>query len=74
MTHKDYMKLVGNKLGWERVPPGSRLSTYHIPEYAKAAEAYAKPVLTAMGEANQDKPTAQPISVGSAPRSPASPG
>jgi sorbitol/mannitol transport system substrate-binding protein len=61
MTNKDYMKLVGTKLGWERVPPGSRLSTYQIPEYAKAAEAYAKPTLTAMGEANQDKPTVQPV-------------
>jgi sorbitol/mannitol transport system substrate-binding protein len=61
MTNKDYMKLVGTKLGWERVPPGSRLSTYQIPEYAKAAEAYAKPTLLAMSEANQDKPTVQPV-------------
>ena len=28
MTSKDYMKLVGEKLGWARVPPGSRMSTY----------------------------------------------
>ena len=38
MTSKDYMKLVGDELGWERVPPGSRLSTYEIPEYAASAE------------------------------------
>ena len=31
MTDKNYIKLVGEELGWERVPPGSRLSTYQIP-------------------------------------------
>ena len=31
MTSKDYMKLVGEKLGWARVPPGSRTSTYTEP-------------------------------------------
>ncbi|MFC0627341.1 ABC transporter substrate-binding protein [Kribbella deserti] len=61
MTNKEYMKLVGSELGWERVPPGSRLSTYEIPAYAESAQAYAKPTLTAMGEANQEKPTVQPV-------------
>ena len=31
MTNKDYIKLVGNEVGWERVPPGSRKSTYENP-------------------------------------------
>lgn len=53
MTNKDYMKLVGNEIGWERVPPGSRQSTYEIPEYARVAEAYADPTLTAMEAATQ---------------------
>ena len=36
MTDKEYIKLVGEELGWERVPPGSRLSTYQIPQYQEA--------------------------------------
>lgn len=40
MTDQSYMHLVGEELGWERVPPGSRLSTYEIPEYKEAAQAY----------------------------------
>ncbi|PYI37675.1 sugar ABC transporter substrate-binding protein [Arthrobacter psychrolactophilus] len=54
MTNKDYIKLVGNKIGWERVPPGSRKSTYEIPEYAAVAKAYAKPTLDAMYGAKQE--------------------
>ncbi|AJT42309.1 ABC transporter substrate-binding protein [Psychromicrobium lacuslunae] len=53
MTNKDYIKLVGEKIGWERVPPGSRLSTYQLPEYAQIAKAYAKPTLDAMNNASQ---------------------
>jgi sorbitol/mannitol transport system substrate-binding protein len=36
-TSKDYAKLVGEELGWSRVPPGARLSTYEIPEYQEEA-------------------------------------
>ncbi len=32
-TNKAYAKLVGTKLGWARVAPGTRQSTYTIPEY-----------------------------------------
>ncbi len=61
MTDKDYMKLVGNEIGWTAVPPGSRLSTYEIPEYAKAAKAFAEPTLTAMKAADQESPTVDPV-------------
>ncbi|MGF0118601.1 ABC transporter substrate-binding protein [Promicromonospora sp. Marseille-Q5078] len=61
MTDKDYITLVGEKLSWERVPPGSRLSTYEIPEYAEVSEAYADATLTAMGEATQDETMVQPV-------------
>lgn len=54
MTNKDYIKLVGEEISWERVPPGSRLSTYEIPEFAEVAEAYADPTLTAMAGASQE--------------------
>ena len=41
MTSKDYMKLVGEKLGWARVPPGSRTSTYtDLPEYEAISKSY----------------------------------
>jgi sorbitol/mannitol transport system substrate-binding protein len=61
MTDKDYMKLVGNEIGWSAVPPGSRLSTYEIPQYAEAAEAFAEPTLTAMEEADPNNPTVDPV-------------
>lgn len=61
MTDKDYIKLVGEKLSWERVPPGSRLSTYEIPQYAEVSEAYADATLTAMSEATQDETMVAPV-------------
>lgn len=61
MTDKKYMKLVGNKLGWNRVPPGSRLSAYRIPQYAEAAKAYAQPTLDAIDAAKQDNVMAKPV-------------
>lgn len=61
MTNKDYIKLVGNQIGWERVPPGSRQSTYEIPEYAAVAEAYAKPTLDAMYGAKQATSMVNPV-------------
>ncbi|MEE1621750.1 ABC transporter substrate-binding protein [Zafaria sp. Z1313] len=61
MTNKDYMHLVGNSVGWERLPPGSRTSTYEIPEYADIAQAYAVPTLTAMGNATQENSMVHPV-------------
>lgn len=61
MTNPDYMKLVGEKVGWERVPPGSRLSTYELPGYAEVSEAYAKPTLSAMAGASQETSMVLPV-------------
>ncbi|MEU1981013.1 sugar ABC transporter substrate-binding protein [Nocardia sp. NPDC019395] len=61
MTDKRYLEMVGTELGWERVPPGSRLSTYEIPEYKKAAAAYGPPTLSAMEKADPEKPTVAPV-------------
>jgi sorbitol/mannitol transport system substrate-binding protein len=36
-TSKDYVKLVGDKLGWSRAPAATRESTYKIADYLKAA-------------------------------------
>ncbi|MBF6347620.1 MULTISPECIES: ABC transporter substrate-binding protein [Nocardia] len=61
MTDKDYLEMVGNELGWDRVPPGSRLSTYEIPEYEQAAAAYGPPTLAAMEQADPENPTVEPV-------------
>jgi sorbitol/mannitol transport system substrate-binding protein len=62
MTNKDYMKLVGEKLGWERVPPGSRISTYtDLPEYEAVSKSYAPLTLQSITNATPNKPTVQPV-------------
>jgi sorbitol/mannitol transport system substrate-binding protein len=55
-TSKEYMRLVGEELGWARVPPGSRTSTYEIPEYQEAAAAFAEPTLTAIESVDVNQP------------------
>jgi sorbitol/mannitol transport system substrate-binding protein len=59
-TGKDYEKLVGQKLGWARVPAGKRKSTYSIPEYKKASAAFGQQTLQAIEEANPENPGVQP--------------
>ncbi len=59
-TSKKYLKLVGDKLGWARVPPGSRLSTYDIPEYKDAAGAFAGPTLDSIQNVNVKQPGVYP--------------
>ncbi|MGH3448128.1 MAG: ABC transporter substrate-binding protein [Nocardioidaceae bacterium] len=61
VTSKEYIKTVGKQLGWERVPPGSRLSTYQIPQYRKVAKAYAKPTLRALDAVDQKDATVKPV-------------
>lgn len=59
-TSKDYHNLVGTKLGWSLVPPGARTSTYAIPEYKKAAAAYAPITLDVMSSVNPKQPGVNP--------------
>src|SRR6476619_5939722 len=62
MTSKDYMRLVGEKLGWARVPPGSRTSTYtDLPEYQAISKSYGPLTLESIKNATPDKPTVQPV-------------
>ncbi|MGE2734884.1 ABC transporter substrate-binding protein [Mycolicibacterium vaccae] len=62
MTSKDYMKLVGEKLGWARVPPGSRISTYtELPEYEKISQSYGPLTLRSIENATPDQPTVEPV-------------
>jgi sorbitol/mannitol transport system substrate-binding protein len=57
-TGPEYLKQAGTLIesGWAGIPPGTRASTYEIPEYQKAAAAFAKPTLDAMAAAPIDNP------------------
>jgi sorbitol/mannitol transport system substrate-binding protein len=59
-TSKEYIKLVGQKIGWSNVPPGSRTSTYELPEYKAAAKAYAPITLEVMSAVNPKQPGVNP--------------
>ena len=61
MTSKQYMQRVGTQLGWTSVPPGSRLSTYQIPQYQQAAGALRPDGAGAIQQANPQQPTVQPV-------------
>jgi len=61
MTSKEYVGLVGNELGWESAPPGSRTSTYDNPQYQQASGAFANIVRDAINRANPQQPTVQPV-------------
>jgi sorbitol/mannitol transport system substrate-binding protein len=57
-TGPQYLKEAGSKVpgGWASIPPGTRKSTYEIPEYKKAAAAFAKPTLNSISSAPIDNP------------------
>ncbi|KAB1144776.1 sugar ABC transporter substrate-binding protein [Streptomyces luteolifulvus] len=57
---QEYEQLVGDKLGWARVPAGKRKSTYDNPEYQKAAGPFYQATLTAISEADPRNPGTQP--------------
>ncbi|SCB29686.1 ABC transporter substrate-binding protein [Rhizobium hainanense] len=59
-TSKQYVKMVGEKEGWVAVPPGTRKSTYDLPEYQKAAP-FAGTVLKAILSADPAHPTKDPV-------------
>jgi polyol transport system substrate-binding protein len=49
-TGPQYLKAAGPRVkgGWAAIPPGTRFSTYRIPQYKKAAKAFAPTTLAAM--------------------------
>jgi polyol transport system substrate-binding protein len=57
-TGPQYLKEAGAKVpgGWASIPPGTRKSTYEIPEYKKAAAAFAEPTLASISAAPIDNP------------------
>ncbi len=57
-TGPDYIKAAGThtKGGWASIPPGTRLSTYRLPQYKQAASAFASKTLAAMQAAPINNP------------------
>ncbi|WP_138731473.1 ABC transporter substrate-binding protein [Modestobacter excelsi] len=55
-----YEELVGQELGWSRVPAGKRASTYTNPDYLAEASAFAEPTLAAIQAADPNNPGVQP--------------
>ena len=55
---RSYIKAAGTKTkgGWASIPPGTRASTYAIPQYKKAAAAFAAKTLDAMKAAPINNP------------------
>src|SRR5918998_3932668 len=57
---RDYEELVGNELGWSKVPAGKRASTYENPDYLAEASAFADPTLAAIESADPNDAGVQP--------------
>jgi sorbitol/mannitol transport system substrate-binding protein len=57
-TGPRYIEEAGRRIagGWAAIPPGTRRSTYAIPDYREAARAFAKPTLDAIESAPIDDP------------------
>jgi sorbitol/mannitol transport system substrate-binding protein len=57
-TGPQYLKAAGTRIdgGWAALPPGTRKSTYEIPQYKKAAAAFAGPTLSAIAAAPISNP------------------
>ncbi len=59
-TSKQYIDYAGQQLGWARVPPGSRYSTYSNPNYRKAAHDFATATLNQINSVNVNHPGVNP--------------
>jgi sorbitol/mannitol transport system substrate-binding protein len=59
-TSKEYAKLVGSTLGWSKTPPGTRKSTYQIPEYVEAGGEFAPLTAQIMSEVDPKMPGVKP--------------
>ncbi|MEA2213245.1 MAG: polyol transport system substrate-binding protein [Solirubrobacteraceae bacterium] len=56
-TGKQYIAYSGPKIGWANIDPGTRTSTYGLPQYKKAAGAFAGITLASINGANPNHPT-----------------
>jgi sorbitol/mannitol transport system substrate-binding protein len=57
-TGPHYIEEAGPRIpgGWAAIPPGTRRSTYEIPQYQQAARTFTKPTLEALESAPVDNP------------------
>jgi polyol transport system substrate-binding protein len=57
-TGPQYLKEAGSRIsgGWSAIPPGTRKSTYEIPQYKKAAKAFADETLASIAAAPINNP------------------
>ena len=62
-TGKQYIASSGPKIGWANIDPGTRYSTYALPQYKKAAGAFAGVTLASINTANPSHPTNPGVSV-----------
>jgi sorbitol/mannitol transport system substrate-binding protein len=62
-TGKQYIAYSGPKLGWANIDPGTRSSTYALPQYKKAAGAFAGVTLASINAANPNHPTNPDVAV-----------
>jgi sorbitol/mannitol transport system substrate-binding protein len=56
-TGKQYIAYSGPKIGWANIDPGTRSSTYALPQYKKAAGAFAPVTLQSINDATPAHPT-----------------
>jgi sorbitol/mannitol transport system substrate-binding protein len=59
-SSKQYQQLVGQKLGWAKVPDGTRESLYSNPNYQKAAAPFYKVILGSIQSVDPRNPGVQP--------------
>ncbi len=59
-TSKQYIDYAGQQLGWARVPPGSRYSTYSNANYKQAAKSFAAATLNEINSVNVKQPGVRP--------------
>jgi len=60
-TSKSYVELVGAREGWLLVPPGTRVSTYQLPQYRQVAAAFASQVLDVISSVDPNHPSIHPV-------------
>jgi sorbitol/mannitol transport system substrate-binding protein len=60
-TSKEYIRMVGERLGWTRVPPGSRLSTYKIPQFVQSSSGAAQVTLESLKTVDPNHATVQRV-------------
>ncbi|NHA69852.1 ABC transporter substrate-binding protein [Phycicoccus flavus] len=59
-SSKEYEELVGQELGWAKVPSGKRASLYENTDYLDVASAFADPTKAAIEAADPENPGVQP--------------